>query len=54
MTNFLITRLGRSVARWRQARNAMRGLERLDDRMLADIGITRSEIYSAVRRGREH
>jgi uncharacterized protein YjiS (DUF1127 family) len=54
MSNFLIYRLGQSIARWRQTRNSMRVLERLDDRALADIGITRSEIYSAVRRGREH
>ena len=54
MSNFLIFRLRQSIARWRQARNSMRALEGLDDRMLADMGITRSEIYSAVRHGREH
>lgn len=54
MSNFLIDRLGRSIVRWRQTRNNMRALERLDDRMLADIGITRSQIYSAVRQGREY
>ncbi len=54
MTNFLIDRLGQSIARWRQARDGMRRLERLDDRLLADIGLTRSQIYSASRYGREH
>ena len=54
MSNFLIDRVGQFISRWRQVRNGMRGLERLDDRMLADIGITRSEIHSAVRWGREH
>jgi len=38
MSNFLIDRLGRSIARWRQTRNGRHRLERLDDRMLADIG----------------
>ena len=32
-------------------RRAMRELDRLDDRTLADIGVTRGEIESAVRHG---
>jgi uncharacterized protein YjiS (DUF1127 family) len=53
MSNLLIRCLGRTIARWRLAHDGMRRLERLDDRLLADIGITRSQIYSASRRGRE-
>jgi uncharacterized protein YjiS (DUF1127 family) len=53
MNNFRIYRFGQSIARWRRARDSMRALERLDDRMLADMGITRLEIYRAVRGGRD-
>ena len=53
MSNYLIFRLGHSIARWRRARESMRTLERLDDRMLSDMGIARSEIYRVVRQGRE-
>jgi uncharacterized protein YjiS (DUF1127 family) len=53
MINIFIGRFGRSITHWRQARDGMRRLEHLDDRMLADIGITRSQIYSAAMRGRE-
>lgn len=34
-------------------RNAYRRLQQLDDRMLKDIGLSRSDIRSAVRHGRE-
>jgi len=54
MQNSLIARLGQSIARWRRARNGMRQLESLNDRELADIGITRSQIYSSAMHGREH
>jgi uncharacterized protein YjiS (DUF1127 family) len=44
--------LGREVAarlgRWRERRAATRALLLLDDRMLKDIGITRSEVRAAV------
>ena len=53
MSDLLIRRLGRTIARWRLIQDSMRRLERMDDRLLADIGIARSEIYSASRRGRE-
>jgi uncharacterized protein YjiS (DUF1127 family) len=53
MSNFRIYRFGQSIARWRQNRESMRALERLDDRMLSDMGIARSEIYRVVRQGRE-
>ena len=32
-----------------EERDAIRRLQRLDDRMLADMGIQRSQIHSAVR-----
>jgi uncharacterized protein YjiS (DUF1127 family) len=53
MRNSFIGRLGRSIADWRNARTGIRMLEHLDDRILADIGITRAEIYYAATRGRD-
>ena len=53
MSNLPIHRVAESIARWRRTRDSMRALECLDDRMLADIGIGRGEIYRVVRRGRE-
>lgn len=48
MRNVLVN-LGRVAAqRWR-LRTGTRRLERLEDRMLADIGISRSGIHAAVR-----
>jgi uncharacterized protein YjiS (DUF1127 family) len=43
--------LVRSLIAERQVRVAIRDLHRLDDRTLRDIGVTRSEIESAVRVG---
>jgi uncharacterized protein YjiS (DUF1127 family) len=40
----LLHGLSASVARWRQRQRALAELSALDDRSLADIGITRSEI----------
>jgi uncharacterized protein YjiS (DUF1127 family) len=40
-----------SLAERRRIRRASGELERLDDRMLRDIGVTRSEIGRAVRHG---
>ena len=54
MTSSLIRRLGRSIAKWHLTQDGVRRLERLDDRMLADIGIRRTEIYGAAARGRDH
>jgi uncharacterized protein YjiS (DUF1127 family) len=53
MQNSLINRFGRSIARYRRVRNGMRQLERLNDRELKDIGITRSQIYSSAMHGLE-
>jgi uncharacterized protein YjiS (DUF1127 family) len=53
MSNSPIVRVGLSIARWRRARSGARELAHLDDRLLADIGVTRSQIYSAVIIGRE-
>jgi len=40
------------VVRWRRQRRNIGELQRLDDRLLADIGISRSEIEEGVRLGR--
>jgi uncharacterized protein YjiS (DUF1127 family) len=53
VSSSFIRRLGRSIAEWRRAQNGVRRLECLDDRLLADMGITRAEIYNAAARGRE-
>jgi uncharacterized protein YjiS (DUF1127 family) len=45
-------RLVRTIAVEFQHRRAIRHLHQLDDRMLADVGIRRSEIEPAVRTGR--
>jgi uncharacterized protein YjiS (DUF1127 family) len=44
-------RLARDLAAERRQRSAIRALERLDDRMLKDIGVRRCEIEFAVRNG---
>jgi uncharacterized protein YjiS (DUF1127 family) len=43
----LLTNLIRLLRRWRRYQQGVRELSRLDDRELADIGVTRSDI-SAV------
>src|SRR5258708_34502493 len=43
------TRLARSLAAERRRRSAIRDLQRLDDRMLKDIGVQRGGIEFAVR-----
>jgi uncharacterized protein YjiS (DUF1127 family) len=45
-------RLVRSLAAERSRRKAIFELQRFDDRSLADMGVTRGEIESAVRNGR--
>ena len=41
-------RLVRAYAKWQQMRRSIAALERLDDHMLRDIGIDRSEIQSLI------
>jgi uncharacterized protein YjiS (DUF1127 family) len=48
------TRLARNLADERLRRCAIRELHQLDDRTLADIGITRCGVEYAVRHGRPH
>jgi len=43
--------LGRAAESWHERRSAFRELSALDDRMLKDIGITRSDIPSVVAAG---
>jgi uncharacterized protein YjiS (DUF1127 family) len=44
----LLAYLGRAIANWAQKRAAYRSLMALDDRMLADIGLARSDIPQLV------
>ncbi len=44
----LVNRLSRTVQRWLQRRATIRELQALDDRMLADIGMLRRDIPSAL------
>ncbi len=44
----LPTKLIQICKRWQQRRNMLRQLQRLDDRMLRDIGLQRSGIVPAV------
>lgn len=44
----MASRWASGYAAWRERRRALRELAALDDRMLRDIGISRSEIESAV------
>ena len=47
--NMPITRIVRAIAHEMRMRRDIGQLEQLNDRMLADIGISRSEIQSAAR-----
>ncbi|MEJ8571442.1 DUF1127 domain-containing protein [Microbaculum marinum] len=41
----------RRLSRWRKLRRAVGELGRLDDRMLKDIGLSRSSLYASARDG---
>ena len=47
-TGSLFATLLEKVASWHHRRDAIRSLERLDDRLLRDIGLTRHDIPAAV------
>jgi uncharacterized protein YjiS (DUF1127 family) len=47
-TAVMASRWASGYAAWRERRRALRELAALDDRMLRDIGVSRSEIESAV------
>jgi uncharacterized protein YjiS (DUF1127 family) len=42
----------RAIAAWRRYRTAVKELAQLDDRILADIGLNRTQIRQAARHGR--
>ncbi len=48
-TGFSLARISRAIAQEFRARHSVRTLESMDDRMLADMGITRGDIDDAVR-----
>ncbi len=50
-TRGTFTRLADAVSQWFERRSTIARLSRLDDRLLADIGIVREDIPEAVRRG---
>ena len=47
-----ITSVARAIVRWQRQRRDIMELQRMDDRLLADIGITRGEAEYMVRNGR--
>ena len=47
-----VGRLVHDLRAWADARRAEQALLRMDDRQLADIGVTRGDIAEAVRHGR--
>lgn len=51
--NSLFNRMRVAVRRWRRVRRAAAELKRLDDRMLADIGLCRSVIRTGLRDSRD-
>ena len=44
----VVIAIGKAVSQWQERRTAVRELSELDDRMLSDIGISRSEIPAVV------
>jgi uncharacterized protein YjiS (DUF1127 family) len=49
--NGVFASLDRRIGAWLERRRTVRKLSRLDDRLLADIGLTRADIPEAVRSG---
>jgi uncharacterized protein YjiS (DUF1127 family) len=49
----LVASIARAIAQELRIRRDMRQLRAMDDHMLKDIGLTRAEIGSAVRYGRD-
>ena len=47
-----IKSFARALLRWQRQRHDIMELQRMDDRLLADIGITRGEAEHMVRNGR--
>jgi uncharacterized protein YjiS (DUF1127 family) len=47
-----IMSVARAIVRWQRQRHDILELQRMDDRLLADIGITRGEAENMVRNGR--
>lgn len=43
-----MTNIFKSIIQWQRNNTAVRALNRLDDRLLADIGIARSDINKSV------
>ena len=48
----VIKTVARAIVQWQRQRRDIQELQRMDDRLLADIGITRGEAESMVRNGR--
>ena len=48
----VIKSVARALVQWQRQRRDVMELQRMDDRLLADIGITRGEAENMVRNGR--
>jgi uncharacterized protein YjiS (DUF1127 family) len=52
MSKHALGRLGEAIRQRWQVRDGIRRLDHMDDRLLADIGVNRSDIRGSVRYGR--